>query len=217
MMDAMKKLLLALTPLLLMACTEPDRPSINLYLALQRGDINQIERHIHWGTDLNALDPDGRRPLHTAAENGQVVVVKLLLKNGAEVNGRDRAEHTAIERALLAGRTQIADLLLAQGATLDSNELLLQAARQDSSYRDLVRWLAAHGADTEYRGSDGDTALLIAVRRGNHRLARHLVDLGADVDVQDAQGRSALQIAGAAGYGDIASLLRRYGAAGSDQ
>ena len=202
-----------LLTLVLAACTAPDRPSISLYLALQRGDIDQIERHIHWGTDINELDPDGRRPLHVAAESGRVVVVKLLLEHGVEVDAPDKSNSTAIERAVLAGRTQIADLLLAHKADIDPSSLLLKAAANGSQDRDIVRWLIAHGADTEHRGTDGDTPLLVSVRRGNHRLLRHLIDNGADVNVHDAEGVSALVVARNLGFDDIARSLRRYGAA----
>jgi ankyrin repeat protein len=203
-------LLLALT---LVACGEPDRPSISLYLALQRGDIDQIERHIHWGADINEFDPDGRRPLHVAAATGRVIVVKLLLEHGAEVDARDQENRTALERAVLAGRTQVADLLLRHGAALDADTLLLDAARAGVRDRDIVRWLADHGADLEARGTDGDTPLLIAVRQNNHRLARHLIDQGADVNVRDAAGTSALVLARELGHQEIAHWLRRSGAA----
>ena len=195
-------------------CAEPDRPTISLYLALQRGDIDQIKRHIHWGTDINEIDPDGRRPLHVVAENGRVVQVELLLAHGAEVNALDRSNRTALQRAILAGRTQVADLLLRQGAELSPNELLLDAAREGSQDRDVVNWLVGHGADLETRGTDGDTPLLISVRANNHRLARHLIDQGADVNVRDAKGISALELARANGYDALAQRLRRSGAAG---
>ncbi|MFM1891312.1 MAG: hypothetical protein RLZ44_389 [Pseudomonadota bacterium] len=213
-MEAMKRLLLtALLPILLTACAEPDRPSVSLYLALQRGDIDQIERHIYWGTDINELDPDGRRPLHVAAAGGRIVVVKLLLEHGAEVDAPDQTGRTAIEQAVLNGRTQIADLLLRHGARLDASALLLDAAVENVQDRDVVRWLAEHGADLEQRDGAGDTALLLAARRGNHRLARHLVDQGANVNAHDAGGHSAIAIARASGNSDIVSLLRRSGAA----
>ena len=66
--------------LLLTGCAEPDRPTVSLYLAVQRGDIDQIERHIYWGANINQPDPEGQMPLHVAAREGQWVVVELLLK-----------------------------------------------------------------------------------------------------------------------------------------
>jgi len=204
--------LLLLLALALTACGEPDRPSISLYLALQRGDIDQIERHIHWGADINEFDPDGRRPLHVAAATGRVIVVELLLKHGAEVDAPDRANRTALERAVLEGRPRIAELLLRHGASLDPDSLLIDAARAGTQHRDVVRWLVDHGASLETRGTDGDTALLIAIRDNNHRLARHLIDQGADVNVHDAAGNSALGLARALGHEEIAQQLRRFGA-----
>jgi ankyrin repeat protein len=204
--------LLLLTPLLLSGCGEPDRPSIPLYLALQRGDIDQLERHIYWGSDIQALTPDGRRPLQMTAEKGNVVVVKLLLKHGADVQATDTAGVTALQAAVLAGRTQVADVLLANGAALDADRLLLLAAAQGNPDRDVVTYLVEQGADTEARGEDGDTPLLLAVRGGHLRLARHLVDRGADVNVAGRDGRSALALAEALGHTEIAALLKRYGA-----
>jgi ankyrin repeat protein len=205
-------LVLLLLPLLLAGCGEPDKPSISLYLAMQRDDIDQVERHIFWGSDMDALNPDGERPLHVAAAKGNVVMVRKLLKHGVAVDAENARGRTALQLAVLSGRTQVADLLLAQGATLDASALLLIAAREGNPDRDVVRYLVAQGADTEFRDADGDTALLIAVRGGHLRLARHLVDAGADVDTRDAAGRSALTLAKQLGHPDIASLLRRNGA-----
>lgn len=194
------------------ACSEPDRPSITLYLAVQRGDLDQLERHIHWGTDINSALPNGQYPLHVAAEKGRIVMVKTLLKHGAEIDAADAAGATALELAVLAGRTQIAELLLGAGARLDASQLLLKAADADATDRDTLRFLIVHGADTEQRNADGDTALLIAIRRDNHRLATHLVRAGAEVNVQAADGRSALALARELGFAELIQLLERNGA-----
>lgn len=208
----MRKLIILTLTLLLAACGEPDHPSIPLYLALQRGDIDQLERHMYWGTDMEALNPDGQRPLHVASAKGNVVMARKLLEHGVKVDAKNKAGDTALQIALLAGRTQVADVLLAHGASLDADALLLRAARQGTPDRDVVRYLVEHGADTEARDPAGDTALLIAVRNGNLRLARHLVDNGADVNVRDADGQSALHLAVQRQEPEVASLLRRYGA-----
>ncbi len=194
------------------ACSEPDRPSITLYLAVQRGDLDQLERHIHWGTDINSVLPNGQYPLHVAAEKGRIVMVKTLLKHGAEIDAADAAGETALALAILAGRTQIAEVLLGTGARLDASQLLLKAADADATDRDTLRFLLAHGADTEQRNADGDTALLIAIRRDNHRLATHLVREGAEVNVQAADGQSALALARELGFTELIQLLERNGA-----
>lgn len=197
---------------LLGACSEPDKPSISLYLAVQRGDLDQLERHIYWGSDIDAPLPNGQYPLHAAAQQGRIVMVKTLLKHGAVIDQKTDDGNTALDVAILAGRTQIAELLLKEGAQLDASALLAKAAQAGSTDRDVVRFLIARGADTEYRDAVGDTPLLIAIRQDNHRLASHLVSQGAEVNVTTADGKTALALATELGLSELVSLLKRQGA-----
>lgn len=206
-----------LLTLLLGACGQVEKPSISLYLASQRGDIEQIERHIKWDSDINALDKDGDAPLHVAAQKGRIAISRLLLKHGADINLANASGHTPAYYAILSGRTRLADLLLKQGAVIDASKLLLEAAYRDVPDRDAVSYLVSHGANLETRDAQSDTALIIAIRRGNHRLARHLVAEGADVNVQDAKGKTAIQIAKQTGLRDIAQLLKRQGAESAEE
>ena len=204
----------ALASLLLLTsgCSEPNRPTVTLYLAVQRGDLDQLGRHIHWGSDINAMMPNGQFPLQTAAEKGRIIMVKELLKHGAEIDRRTAAGDSAIDLAVLNGRTQLAELLLARGAALDPSALLLKAAGAGVTDRDTIRFLIQQGADPEQRNADGDTALLIAIQQDNHRLASHLVNQGADVNVQTAEGVSALALAQQIRAPELISLLQRQGA-----
>jgi ankyrin repeat protein len=197
--------------LFLASCSAPKPPSVSLYLAVQRGDLDQIERHIHWDSDINQLGPDGQRPLHVAAGLGRLVITRLLLDSGADVDARNAAGQTPLERAVLQGRIQVATILREADADFDPDSLLLQAAAAGTTDRDVVRYLADEGASLEARTADGDTPLLLAVRQGNHRLTRHLIDAGADVNAEN-RGETALAIAQAGNFGDIARLLERHGA-----
>ena len=209
-MKTILPLLLAL--LLLGGCGAPEKPTVTLYLAMQRGDIEQIERHIRWGTDMNRLNRDGYTPLHVAVMNGRTAIVRLLLKNGVEVDRLDKDGHTPLWHAVLGGRTIIADMLLKGGARMDATVWLLDAAHRGVRKREAIEYLVRHGADLEQRDGKGDTPLLIAIRQGNHKLAKHLVNAGADVTVKDASGKTVLQIANSMGLRDIALLLKRNGA-----
>lgn len=111
----MKLLRLLFLVSLLFACDSADKPTLSLYLAVQRGDIDQIQRHIVWGADVNQLDVDGRQPLHVAALQGELVVIRLLLKNGADIDGLDRNGHSPLYIAVMGGKTQVADFLIEKG------------------------------------------------------------------------------------------------------
>lgn len=198
--------------LLLGACTEPDKPSISLYMALQRGDIAQIERHIYWGTDLNQPTPDGDMPLHEAARAGRLVVVKLLLDNNADINARDARNHTPLYEALMSGRTQIARLLVKRGAEFDPDRMLEQVVRNQVTDRDVIEFLTQHGADINHVTENGDTPLHLAVKLGNRVLSKHLIANGADVNAGDAAGHSPLWYASRRRNEDIVKLLKRSGA-----
>jgi ankyrin repeat protein len=204
--------LLVLTMTALSGCSDPDKPSISLYLAVQRGDLDQLDRHIFWQSDIDSELPNGQYPLHVATEKGRIIMVKHLLDHGVGVDRETADGDTAIELAILNGRTQIAEVLLEAGAELDPSELLLKAARAGITDRDSLRFLAERDADLEQRGEDGETALLIAIRQDNHRLATHLVNLGADVNVAAADGTTALELARELNTPELISLLERFGA-----
>ena len=198
--------------LFLTACSKPEKPTVTLYLAMQRGDIEQIERHIAWGSDLDRLDRDGYTPLHVAVRNGRLAITRLLLKQGVDVDKEDARGHTPIYHAIYTANPRIADLLLQAGAKLHATSMLIELAHQGIRERESVRYLVEHGADLEAKDEKGDTPLLIAIRQGNHKLAKHLVNFGADVTVTDSNGQTALQIAKSLDLSDIALLLRRNGA-----
>lgn len=208
----LKLFLILLLALLLNACSEPDHPTISLYLAVQRGDIDQVERHLYWSSDINKPFPDGRYPLQDAAENGRIIMLKLLLKNGAKVDLTDASGQTALQLAVLAGRTRTAEELLKAGAHLDASALLLKAARAGVQDRDVVRFLNAHGADLDAGDKRGDTALIIATASGNNRLVHHLVEQGADVNRRNRDGVSAFDIAQRDGATNLQQFLLRNGA-----
>lgn len=198
--------------LALSACDALDKPTISLYLAVQRGDIDQVERHIHWQTDINAAFPNGRYPLHEAAEKGRIIILRSLVKHGAKLNTPDNSGATAIGLAILSGKTQAADILLKAGAKYDASALLLQAAQRNLTDRDIVRFLVRHNADIETQDADGNTPLLLAVAQNNHRLAQHLIEQGADVNAQGKNGQSVLRTAQQKASDEIQQLLLRHGA-----
>lgn len=194
------------------ACSAPDRPTIPLFLAMQRGDIDQVERHLYWGADINEPFPNGSYPIDYAAAQGQVVMLQLLLKHGADTSVETPDGRTALQLALLAGRTRTAEVLLKAGAKMDPSALLLQVAKANISDRDVVRFLTRHGADINATDGAGNTALIIATRLGNHRLVHHLIEQGANVALRNHQDQTALDIARRQGARNIARFLEQNGA-----
>jgi len=208
-----KLLLLILISLaVLTGCSDPDKPSLSLHLAIEREDINQIERHIFWGSDLDKPNIDGEAPLHVAASNGGYIVVKLLVEKGADINVRDHEGLTPLERAALKGRTQIIEYLVKQGAEHDPNRLLERVVRSGVTTRDIIPTLQQIGADPDHRNEQGQTPLLIAIADGNRVMVKNLIKNGADVNLATTAGTSPLDLAREQGDADIIQMLRLNGA-----
>lgn len=205
----------ALTLLLLLtlvACGKPDQPTIPLYQAVHQGDLNQLKRHIAWGAELNRLEADGQAPLHVTSALGDMVLTRLLLKNGADPNLDDKQGHAALWHALVNGRTQVAQLLIDQGAEFKAQEMLREVILQGVGDRDVFRFLVARGADLDQPFSDGDTPLTLAVGRGDRVVSKLLIAQGANVNKASESGKLPLAIARDAQRQDLVRMLENRGA-----
>jgi len=204
--------LVLLSAALLGACAKQDPPTINLYRAIHAGDLDQIKRHLHHGTDINQPDRNGETPLQVAAVQGNPVVTRLLVEHGAELETRNRDGRTALEEAVLAGKIQVARLLLKQGAVLDAQDMLFQAIGTHADFRDLYEFLQARGADMNAPNTLGVTPMLAAIAAQDRLVVKRLIDQGADVNLRGANELAPLAAAVQAGNQDIVRLLKRNGA-----
>lgn len=216
--------LLCLCISLLVACSEPARPTLNLHRAVAIGDLDQVKRHVYWDTEVDQPDAQGDYPLHVAARQGSVNITRALLEAGADPSVRDAAGATPLQTALLTGKTQVAKTLIAHGVSLEPQALLLELASAGISDRDSFELLLRRGADLNREETpNGDTALTLAIARGYLETVARLILLGADVNRPDGQGRRPLDLA-LAQTGErrddrakIVELLRRNGALQADR
>lgn len=206
------KVLLIFSCVLLSSCSGPkEAPSISLALAVQRADINQLQRHIAWGTDLNQPLGDGRAPLLHVAEAGHLVTVRMLLKAGALPEVKDQSGHDALYLALRAGHPKVAEVLLKAGIKLEPERLLQQLVADGLSDRDSLAFLKARGANFN-QVIEGKTLLNQAVLEQRLEQAKQLILAGADVNKADEAGLTPLELAQQLGNQDMIRLLKREGA-----
>ena len=157
------------------------------------------------GCDLNYISDDlhERTPLWKSVANGSLSVVKLLVKNGADVNymgsARTRLDgfstgiaYDFAPRAALTQDTTILRLLLSSGVDVNARyrmphrwgeafgavSLIHEAASVGST--EAIEALLEHGADIEIFSADYGTALMLALYHGEEDVARFLLANGAD-------------------------------------
>lgn len=93
------------------------RSNTPLHDAAMRDRLEEMEKLLAAGAQIEALGDHGRTPLVSAAANGRVRAVEFLLDHGAKPNARTDNGATALHEAAGNSRNlDVARLLLARGA-----------------------------------------------------------------------------------------------------
>src|SRR4029079_13492188 len=130
--------------------------------------------------EREGANPDGQTALMLAIKTGEVAVVDMLIKAGANVNTIENFHHQtplmwAAAATMNAG--PMVKMLLAKGADLKPRAL----------YTDWPNQIT-NEPRAQYRPVGGLTALLYAARDGCSECVEALIAAGADMTVRDAQG-----------------------------
>lgn len=193
-----------------------------------------IERLIGWArpapgqhrlksTDISPSKKRAAEALLSAAEDGRLEDVKLLVHKGTDVNVESPvAGRSPLMRAAANGHVDVVSFLLHRGARINqkskySGKTALMRAAQFGHAR-VVKLLVYNGADINLHSvASGKTALMRACRNGHYEVARLLLERGAQATVKDKSGKSALDYCVEADFKDLVTLLRTRTAASPHQ
>ena len=111
---------------------------------------------------------------------------------------------------LLTGLAMVAAPAMAQGLT-SGGEAFLTALREGNGTKAISLADGKGSTVVNYRGVEGETALIIVTRKRNINWIGFLLANGADPDAGDKQGETPLIIASRSGYGEgVAQLLKAH-------
>ena len=166
---------------------------------------------IEHGADVNAASDRGGHALLQASEAGQMPLIRLLVRSGANIDLKSRgtSRHggmTALMGACASGHTAAVRALIGLGADVNARRdaggeaaageggetaLALVSCEGDDNEVGIARLLLRHGADVDAQDRAGMTPLMRVGDRVD--LARLLLDKGASVSKADGAGKTALR------------------------
>jgi ankyrin repeat protein len=88
-----------------------------LRIAASNGQLEEVERLLNEGADIDARSDNGMTPLILASWRGHTKVVELLLREGADVDATTNKGTTALRLATERGHKEIIRMLQEAGAT----------------------------------------------------------------------------------------------------
>ena len=229
--------------------------STPLLFAARSGDTGSARLLLAAGANVNDALPDGTSALVLAAHSGHGETAALLLDKGAHPDSADNG-YTALHAAVLRSDLNLVKALLAHKANPDLRTTKGTPLRRDTTdfnlpatligstpyllaarflEPEIMKALAAGGADLKLTTRDGSTALMLAAGTGsgNNATRRGIavidggvvepepkvltavtaaLDLGADASAANQAGDTALHTAATRGLNSVVQLLADKGA-----
>jgi ankyrin repeat protein len=173
---------------------EQDRPVEKFIEMASVGNIDELNRAIEIGLEVDELGAKGHTALMAAAYYGHRSIVNVLLEAGADPNLLSDDDGLGV-----SGMTA---LMFAAGSFFASNR------------QHIVRQLIAGGADVNQRGAGGKTAIFYAALAGSGYVdcVETLIAAGADLDILDDRGHTVLSSVAAAENYPMFNILMQAGA-----
>ena len=169
-----------------------------------------IDLLLEASADVNSSNNSGLTVCHFTARQGNVQLMEVILKHGADLSAKCHLGRTPIFEIRTS---EMFEYMSQQGAALSvidhSGNTLLHVLSQSKNinskiFHDIIKTLAK---DTNARNADRVTSLHLACSSGDVGKVESLCDLGADIDAIDSAGQNALHHALYSGHDAVAQCL----------
>jgi ankyrin repeat protein len=229
-------LVVVLLPAFSFADSRMPPPDYPLLEAVKKNDVQTVRTILGASAgkyEINQRGVTGDLPLATAARNGNLEIVQLLVEHGAVVDiGKERGDRTPLIEAAGQGHVEVVKFLIAKGADVNfrgkgltpllavsaGGRILLGPVGDKAK---TIRVLLENGADVNVQDESwmktGSTPLMYAVMQGDAALVQALLTKGARLDLKNKDGNTALSLAKKDGLEYITQLLEKPASVGSSQ
>ena len=190
-------------------------PSVDLYDAVQVGDVDKVKKCLSKGGSVYYRCPtaEGNTALHTASRFGHLDICKILFQNGANEYQKNEKGNTPLHLAAKHNHADIAALLCNRGADLDEeneyNSSPLHLAARAGAIQ-TTEYLLSKGSDLDLRESySGGTPLHGACAEGREGVVALMLkaDRLKDLSKVNFFGDTPLMLAAKAGHAATCKLL----------
>ena len=212
-----------------------------LLFAAREGDVESARLLLDAGANIEDAAPTGTSALVLAAHSDQAGVAAFLLQRGADPNS-DGAGYTAMHAAVVRGNLKVVQALLSRGAKPDPRQLKGSPSKRYSGFAldktmvgatpyllatrasqlEIMRALAAAGADVNARLDDRSTPVIAAARRqgrqgrgpSEERIVQAMklaIELGSTLDAVDAEGDTVMHVAAVRRLNRVVQFLAEAG------
>ncbi|MBQ8479029.1 MAG: ankyrin repeat domain-containing protein [Akkermansia sp.] len=156
------------------SASKVDKPEI--FRAVATDDVQELQRLIDSGANVNMVGKYGATPLWHAVERGYLDCVRLLLSAGATPDIADRNGVTVLQKAIKENRPDCLRELIAAGADVNrcnnNGWQPLWYAAYKGHAECVQNLLAARGIKADEKNAYGITPLSVALKYGHRECVR---------------------------------------------
>ena len=172
-------------------------------IRLKREDVvflYLIEFNSELSVKLNETDDSGRLPLDLSLELDEDGISRSLVEHKTNINQMNKEGETLLHLSVSRTDTKSALFLLEAGAQVNltsTNERLaplhlIAASKNENNLIKVAENVIERNADLNLQNSEGETALMVAVKHGNSEVFELLLSKGCNLELANTSGQTVL-------------------------
>ena len=154
--------------------------------AARLNDTELVGKFIAAGANVNSKNKSGVYPLHWAAWNGNIEMVKKLVEKHAYIDVMDGyRDETPLSWAAKKGHLEVVKYLVEKGAAVNNSDRYKETPLMDAArygHDEMVRFLLYNNAKINDVTVDGVSALMFASMNGHEKVVKTLLEFRADIN-----------------------------------